>query len=259
MWHLICGDAAAEGVRFALGNDVAEESLRVMRDDLAVGPLEDVDTPPCSVRSAYWQGVWPQSEQPVPDFTAGLSEDARWLVGLATGERAVTVWHGDSCSEQLLLARLAHALAGSAVELWEVACGNPQVSPRRAVSLRRPEELPALYQQRLELDANRRVLLAEQWQQAKHHNAAIRTWYAGSFQHCEYGLLDKPLLHACTAAWQPLARVMAGVMAQSDGFFPTDFFLHWRARELAQAGLLELALPMACAYAEQQVRLPTTR
>lgn len=257
MWHLICGDAAAEGVRFTLGNEVADKSLRVMRDDLAVGPLEDVDTPPCSVRSAYWQGVWPQSEQPVPDFMVSLSEDASWLAGLAHAGRAVTVWHGDSCSEQLLLARLAHALAGSAVELWEVACGNPQLPPRRAVSLRRPEELPALYQQRQLLDASRRAVLAEQWQQAKHHNAAIRTWYAGSFQHREYGLVDKPLLHACTAAWQPLARAMASVMAQSDGFFATDFFLHWRARELAQAGLLELALPMARAYAEQQVRLPT--
>lgn len=258
MWHLICGDAATAGVRFALGQDVADESLRVMRDDLAVGPLQDIDMPPCIARSAFWQGVWPQSERPIPDFTASLSEDARWLAGLANAGRAVTVWHGDSCSEQLLLARLAHALAGSAVELWEVACGNPQLPPRRAVSLRRPEELPALYQQRQRLDANRRAVLAEQWQQATHHNAAIRTWYAGSFQHHEHALVDKPLLQACTAEWQPLARVMASVMAQSDGFFPTDFFLHWRARELAQAGLLELALPMACAYPEQQVRLPTT-
>jgi hypothetical protein len=258
MWHLICGDAATAGVSFALGQDVASEALRVMRDDLAVGPLEGVDTPPCNVRSAYWQGVWPQSEQPVPDFMAALSEDASWLAGLACAGRAVTVWHGDSCSEQLLLARLAHALEGSAVELWEVACGNPQLPPRRAVSLRRPEELLALYQQRCLLDSSRRALLAEQWQQALQHNADIRIWYSGHFQHRAYSLVDEPLLHGCSRQWQPLARVIANVMRQSDGFFPTDFFLYWRARELAQSGLLALNQPLTCAYAEQQVRLVTT-
>ena len=257
MWHLICGDAATEGVRFALGQDVAAESLRVMRDDLAVGPLEDVDTPPCNARSAYWQAVWPQSELPIPDFATGLREDARRLAGLASGGRAVTVWHGDSCSEQLLLARLAHALEGSAVELWEVACGNPQLPPRRTVSLRRPEELVTLYQRRRRLDASRRTLLAGQWRQALQHNADIRTWYAGHFQQRPYALVDEPLLRGCTQHWQPLARIMAEVMGQSDGFFPTDFFLYWRARELAADGRIELDKSAAYGYAEQQVRLIT--
>lgn len=255
MWHLVCGDAAVEGVTFALGQDVAREALRVMRDDLAVGPLLGIDNAPSAARSAYWQSVWPQSERPIPDFAAGLSEDAHWLAGLANASRAVTVWHGDSCSEQLLLARLAHALKNSTVELWEVACGNPQLPPRRAVSLRCPEELPALYQQRQLLDANRRALLAEQWQQAKQHNADIRTWYTGNFQHREYALVDKPLLQSCNLVWRPLGRAMASVMAQSDGFFPTDFFLYWRARELAAAGLIELDKDNSHGYAEQQVRL----
>ena len=134
MWHLVCGDAAVEGVRFVLGEDTASCTLRVMRDDLAVGPLQDIDSPPCAARSAYWQGVWPQSMQPVPDFDAQLQADARGLSALSSGQRSVTVWHGDSCSEQLLLARVAQALAGSTIELWEVACGNPQLPPRRAVS-----------------------------------------------------------------------------------------------------------------------------
>lgn len=254
MWHLVCGDAAVEGVGFALGESVARTALRVMRDDLAVGPLQDIDSPPCSTRSAYWQSVWPHAVQPAPDFTAELSADARWLAELATGERAVTVWHGDSCSEQLLLARVAHALAGSAIELWEVACGNPQLPPRRAVSLRRPEELPALYQQRQQLDAARRSLLVEQWQQAQQHNTAIRIWHAGRFKYHEHDLVDNPLLQHCTEEWRPLARVMAEVMAQCKGFFPTDSFLHWRACELARAKQLLLSQPLTAAYADQQVR-----
>ena len=41
MWHITCGDLAADSVRqlLAEGNE-----LRVLRDDLAVGPLADVES-----------------------------------------------------------------------------------------------------------------------------------------------------------------------------------------------------------------------
>jgi hypothetical protein len=38
MWHLTCGDLAAESVRRLLGEG---EEIRVLRDDLAVGPLAE--------------------------------------------------------------------------------------------------------------------------------------------------------------------------------------------------------------------------
>lgn len=43
MWHLVCGDVAVEGVTSVLGQGLAEASLRVLRDDLAVGPLRDAE------------------------------------------------------------------------------------------------------------------------------------------------------------------------------------------------------------------------
>ena len=51
MWHLTCGDLAADSVRPLLG---ADDEVRVLRDDLAVGPLDDVECPPCTVRVAFW-------------------------------------------------------------------------------------------------------------------------------------------------------------------------------------------------------------
>ena len=118
MWHLVCGDNAVAGVSHVIGQEAAA-GLRVLRDDLAVGPLGDVDTPPCAARAAFWGAVWPAGLMPVPDFAADLPADAQWLAGLALQERPVTVWHGDSASEQLLLARVAHALEGSGVSLIE--------------------------------------------------------------------------------------------------------------------------------------------
>ena len=42
MWHLVCGDNAVAGVTHVIGKAVAATALRVLRDDLAVGPLADV-------------------------------------------------------------------------------------------------------------------------------------------------------------------------------------------------------------------------
>ncbi|MNY79082.1 hypothetical protein D3C86_2195680 [compost metagenome] len=48
--------------------------------------------------------------------------------------------------------------------------------------------------------------------------------------------MDAILLSACSRDWQPLPRVMADVMAGTDGFFA-----FWRARELAAQGRVELS------------------
>ncbi|MCU1718619.1 DUF1835 domain-containing protein [Pseudomonas sp. 5P_3.1_Bac2] len=256
MWHLVCGDLAVPGVTHVIG-EAAAQQLRVLRDDLAVGPLADIDSPPCQARAQFWQAVWPQAARAMPDLPADLSTDANWLSQLGQDGQDVTVWTGDSCSEQLLLARVAHALQGSRVSLWEVACANPQRPPRKAVSLRSPAELVELYTQRTRLDPERRQQLAEDWQHAVQANQPIRTWLAGHFQAHSHALVDAPMLRSCSQQWRPLGQVMADAMAAQDGFFPTDFFLDWRASELAQAGQLELRLPPSSAYNEQQVRLPS--
>lgn len=241
MWYLVCGDRAVEGVTRAIGEAAARE-LRVLRDDLAVGPLADVDRPPCTRRAQFWQDVWPDAVTPSPDFGSGLSADAEWLAVLAGQANPVTVWHGDSCSEQLLLARVAAVLEHSELPLWEVPCGtgDSSVWMRRAVGMIEPGALGAFYQPRL-VDAERKQRLASQWHAVVATNADIRRWRNGAFQGEDHSTVDAILLAACTPEWQPLPRVMAEVMAGCDGFFVTDFFAFWRARELAARGRVELA------------------
>ncbi|MGH8435311.1 MAG: DUF3658 domain-containing protein [Pseudomonas sp.] len=256
MWQLVCGDAAVEGVSFVLGQALAADSLRVLRDDLAVGPLVDIDRPPGSQRATFWQALWPERVQPLPDFTGTLGDDAQWLAGLARQTRPVTVWHGDSASEQLLLARVAAALEHSELPLWEVPCGSgdSRVETRRAVSMHAPVALRELYlPQRVE--PARRQRLAGQWQVALEENAAIRRWRNGAFHGEGYAVIDASLLSASGPDWQPLGWVLAQVMRRCDGFFASDYFLWWRARELAVAGRLELERAPATSYAEQRVRL----
>lgn len=241
MWHLLCGDAAVPGLASVLGAERLDESLRVLRDDLAVGPLADAEQPPCATRVAYWQALWPEAML-VPDFRGGLNDDARWLAALPGQARPVTVWHGDSCAEQLLLARVAAALEGSSVPLWEVACGTGDsgVAQRRAVSMCTPEELRALYRPQ-RLGPARRRKLAAQWRAALAENAAIRRWRDGAFRGEDLSVIDASLVQWSSPQWQPLIRLLAEVMARCEGFFATDMFLFWRVRELAASGQLELA------------------
>lgn len=130
MWHLTCGDLAADCVRRLLASDNDAE-VRVLRDDLAVGPLVDIDSPPCRARVAFWDDVWPAATTPRPDFS-GVADDAEWLAALVSQPRPVTVWHGDSASEQLLLARVAAALEGSSLPMHEVVCGTGDARLTRA-------------------------------------------------------------------------------------------------------------------------------
>ncbi|WP_339513237.1 DUF3658 domain-containing protein [Pseudomonas sp. RL_15y_Pfl2_60] len=255
MWHLVCGDNAVAGVAHCIGAETAKQSLRVMRDDLAVGPLADIDTPPCQMRSDFWQQLWPASVQSQPDFGPELSSDALWLKDLAQQTQAVTVWDGDSASEQLLLARVAAALESSSVELWRVACGtgDSRVVSRKAVAMHAPDTLAALHQPRL-LSAAQRQQLAAQWHAAVAENAAIRRWRDGAFHGVSHKHIRQHLLHFCTDQWQPLNRVMASVMVECDGFFATDFFLWWCARELVASGQLVFSAPLDTAYAEQTVK-----
>lgn len=255
MWHVVCGDNAVEGVTRVVGEQL---SLHVLRDDLAVGPLADIDQQPCTQRAAFWQQVWPHAVTPAPDFGAGLNDDVGWLNSLATQSEPVTVWHGDSASEQLMLCRVAAALKHSHLPFFEVPCGtgDSRVAWRRAVAMHAPDELLKLYEPRLVSPA-RRQHLAQQWTQAVNENALVRRWVDGSFRGEDFSTVDAALLKACTTQWQPLARAMAEVMGHCDGFFASDFFLFWRARELARAGRLDLSADAdAHTYSELSVRKP---
>ncbi|HAV04569.1 MAG TPA: hypothetical protein DCX47_06115, partial [Pseudomonas sp.] len=145
MLHLTCGDLAGDGVRNLLADREPGAEVRVLRDDLAVGPLSDVDSPPCAARVAFWEQLWPDELTPRPLFAHDLAADARWLAELAGQADDVIVWHGDSASEQLLLARVCAALQGC--RLQEVACGtgDSRAGRRKAVSMHSPEALAALY------------------------------------------------------------------------------------------------------------------
>ncbi len=255
MLHLTCGDLAGDSVRALLARLEPEIQVRVLRDDLAVGPLNDVDRAPCAARAAFWEQVWPAEVAPRPVFADELAADALWLANLAKQAAAVTVWHGDSASEQLLLARIAALLQGSSCGLHEVACGtgDSRAGQRKAVSMHSPAALAALYSPQA-VPASRQAELAAVWHEQCASTHGIRRWFEGAFRGEDYRLIDAALVAASPDEFAPLARAMAEVMGHCDGFFPTDFFIYWRARVLVAAGRLEIQGDPTAAYRDLQVR-----
>ncbi|HAW25113.1 MAG TPA: hypothetical protein DCX38_17465, partial [Pseudomonas sp.] len=100
----------------------------------------------------------------------------------------------------------------------------------------------------------RLVELAGQWRATVRESAAIRRWVEGRFVGEDQSRIDGELVAACGDDWMPLARAMAEVMGHCDGFFPTDLYLYWRARELARSGVIRLSDVAEAEYSKVQVR-----
>ncbi|MNM73915.1 hypothetical protein D3C81_856600 [compost metagenome] len=64
--HVVNGDVAGTTLRQALAQAARPDPVVVLRDDLAVGPLADIDSTGL-VRSGFWQRVAPHTDI---DFTA---------------------------------------------------------------------------------------------------------------------------------------------------------------------------------------------
>ncbi|WP_201305649.1 DUF1835 domain-containing protein [Alcanivorax sp. S71-1-4] len=254
MWHVLCGDVAARQLSPLIKRNGSAQ-IKVLRDDLAVGPLQDVDMPPCAARAAFWQAVWPEEASAELDL-GSLSSDVRWLQALPQQPYSVTVWHGDSASEQLMLARVAFWLGESPVSVQEVKCGTGEshTGGRRAVSMCAPAQLAAFVPQAVSMA--RRQQLAGHWSAQRASASVLRCWRAGQLLAGGYEVPDAALMAACDSAWRPLPAVMAAVMEAADGYFPTDYFVYWRARVLAAQGQVVIEGDAGKGYSGLRVRRP---
>nr|WP_294980384.1 DUF1835 domain-containing protein [uncultured Pseudomonas sp.] len=237
--HLVCGDGAAEALRRAVEAGVlVEKKIRVMPDDLAVGPLGDVDTPPCQQRAAFWHELGGEVLRE-REIAIELASDVNWL--RSPDASSVTLWHGDSASEQLLLRRVC-ALLPERVSLRSVGAGSGQCrcEDRHAIAMLKPEELANALAASHELDAAERQRLGEDWRRALAENAELRLWLDGQLSGAGYAHIDHVLLDSASESWRPAQSLIGPTMAYVDGLFVTDLLAAWRLREQVAAGALEL-------------------
>lgn len=237
--HLVCGDGAAEALRRAVADGVlTEKKIRVMPDDLAVGPLGDVDQPPCQQRAAFWHALGGDvlRERAI---ASELASDATWLRN--PDAASITLWHGDSASEQLLLRRVC-ALLPAHVSVRSVGAGSGQCrsEDRHAIAMLKPVELANALAASHELDAAERQRLGADWHRALTQNAELRLWLDGQLSGTGYAHIDRILLDSASESWRPVQSLIGPTMAYVDGLFVSDLLAAWRLREQVAAGVLQL-------------------
>jgi hypothetical protein len=237
--HLVCGDGAAEALHRAVEEGVlTEKKIRVMPDDLAVGPLSDVDNPPCQQRAAFWHALGGEALRE-REIAIEMATEVNWL--RSPDVTSVTLWHGDSASEQLLLRRVC-ALLPANVTLRSVGAGSGQCrsEDRHAIAMLKPVELANALAASHELDAAERQRLGADWQRALADNAELRLWLGGELSGARYAHIDRILLDSASESWRPVQSLIGPTMAYVDGLFVSDLLAAWRLREHVAAGTLEL-------------------
>ena len=250
--HVTNGDHAADTLREALKLAERDERVIALKDDLAVGPLKNVDDAP-DTRIAFWRHVLTRDSI---DFEAEFGQQEALLRSLVRDDAQIVIWHGQSASDQLALRRVAYHLRNAPQRLNEArlserdlplitdADGKQHRRGRKdgatAVGMFTAEELLAKLPNAAPISVLRIGRLALEWQEAKHMNAQTRRWHENTFVSGSFADIDEAILDAVTADWQPARRIAGEVMGADFGFMVSDSVAFWRCRELAAAGRLKL-------------------
>ncbi|SAL63166.1 DUF1835 domain-containing protein [Caballeronia telluris] len=250
--HVTNGDHAADTLREALKLAGRDEPVVALKDDLAVGPIRNVDDAP-DTRATFWRHVLAGDGI---DFDAEFEQQETQLQGLVRNDAQIVVWHGQSASDQLTLRRVAYHLRNAPQRLNEAKLSDRDLpfvtdadgQERRrgrsdgatAVGMFSAEEMLAKLPSAAPISVLRIGRLALEWQEAKHVNAQTRRWQDNTFVAGTYAEIDQAILELVTPDWQPARRIAGQVMSAEFGFMVSDSIAFWRCRELAMAGRLKL-------------------
>ncbi|WP_250452462.1 DUF1835 domain-containing protein [Caballeronia sp. ATUFL_M2_KS44] len=250
MIHVTNGDSAAQSLTAALRLAERDEQVIALRDDLAVGPIRDIDESPAA-RAAFWRQV----SYSAIDFEAELKAQQALFGRLARGDAQVVVWHGQSAADQLTLRRVAYHLRNVPQRLNEakltfddLAIAAADAQPERvgradratAVGMFSPKQLLAKLPSAAPISVLRISRLALEWQEAKHSNAETRRLRDNMLVSGTWIDVDEALLEFASPEWRPARRIAGEAMGQSFDFLLSDSIAFWRCRELVTAGRLKI-------------------
>ncbi|MDO3576009.1 DUF1835 domain-containing protein [Ralstonia pseudosolanacearum] len=240
--HVVNGDVAGAALKQALAQAGRPDSVVVLRDDLAVGPLADVDGV-AMARSGFWQRVAPNSNI---DFASEMHGALASLAELRESTTEVAIWHGQSASDQLMLRRVAFHLHQAPQRINEIGMDVRELDlPGAQGALTTIGMYPgARLARRFSTIAPVSVLrigrLAYEWQQTVRENADVRLWKGNTLVPVSYATVDEVILEHVPTDWASAHDVVASIMGAIDGLLASDWFVFWRCRELVGSGQLLL-------------------
>ncbi|MFM0052733.1 DUF1835 domain-containing protein [Caballeronia grimmiae] len=242
MIHVTNGDNAAQSLTEALRLAGRNDQVIALRDDLAVGPIRDVDESPVA-RATFWRQVWNSAV----DFEAELKTQQTLFGRLARGDAQVVVWHGQSAADQLTLRRVAYHLRNvpqrlneAKLNLADLGDAAGDVHQATAVGMFSPQQLLVKLPSAAPISVLRISRLALEWQEAKHSNAENRRLRDNMLVSGTWTDVDEAMLDIATSEWRPARRICGEAMAQRFDFLLSDSVAFWRCRELVAAGRLKI-------------------
>ncbi|MCX7206151.1 MAG: DUF3658 domain-containing protein [Proteobacteria bacterium] len=231
--HLVLGDFAADLLRQSLG---PYADIRIHRDDLALGPLVDIDHVCPVARIQFWNEVFPLSSF---DFSDVLPAGNAQLAALPED---LTLWIGTSCGEALLLRRLAwwRNQTGQSFKLIipDTTGVASYVAGQVPLSLLSPQQIESASSELIPLAQLQK--LAQEWQALCQQNSTFRGWNGQEFQHLGETALDAEMLALITDNYLPCSQIAGLWIQASKAFFRSDVLAMWRLRCLAAQGLIEM-------------------
>lgn len=241
--HVVNGDSAAEILTDALAVAGRDERVIGLLDDLAIGPLEQIDDAP-HARAAFWRTVYDAQD---PEFTDTLGAEMASIAAIVESDTEVVVWHGRSAGDQLALRRVAFHLRTMPERFNEVGLTLHELDPDRvgaggqtAIGQYPSDALRARLPSIAPVSVLRLTRLALEWQELKHVNSEIRRLYTDTFVGSAFCELDALIVERLDGGWQGLNRFVGAVMVANTGFFATDSVIHWRIRSLVDAGAVAM-------------------
>jgi Domain of unknown function (DUF1835)/Protein of unknown function len=248
-FHAVNGDRGAALLMAAL--ELPPEDIHVHRDDLAFGPLHDVDEVQPGQRAAFWREA--AGVHYMRDFDHDLARESAKHAKLKTAGRPVCIWHGQSSSDELMLRRMAAYLSGSGCTISEVLLTAEYLheapfGDKTSIGLYLPAELRRAALSTRAVTERQLLVWAAEWRTYKNESADVRFWLADEtdanhrqFHGVPFDAIDLVILRHLPVEWEPVATTLRRSMSLIDGgLFATDLIVWWRMRELAIHAALQV-------------------
>jgi hypothetical protein len=229
--NLVQGRRAGGLLRRACRNFGLPGEVRVVDDDLSVGPLQDDQT-----RNEWWVtvcGPYPEAHQP--------SVYAQWQAigdGLGDAANELVLWSSNSARDFVFERMAAFMLSDRSSALFYVrvpASGNLE-----GVPFHNPDALAKMDGDKLALTASEAATWRDSFASHLRPSSGVRMLRHGSAAALPDSALDEFLLERCPREWTKWYRTIGNAMADCDGQnLISDAFFSWRLRLLVVAGRVE--------------------
>lgn len=227
--NIVQGHSAGALLRQACRQFGLLGEVRVIDDDLSVGPLNDDQ-----IRNEWWRtvcGAYPEARQP------SLYDQWQAISGDVEGVREVVLWSSNSARDYVF-ERMAAFMLRDHATLFQVLV--PPTGKLEGAPFHGPGVLA-------EMEGNKRALTAsevESWGKSfanqLRQSGGIRLLHRGLCTVRPESAFDEYMLERCPLEWAKWYRVIGDAMADCDGQnLICDAFFSWRLRLLVVAGRVE--------------------